>query len=60
MGYAIQGSCAVGVIIWEKELDVDRVHDKSSKGIQSLGIEQYYRDDGTAYNYQQVRVAPGG
>ena len=60
MGYAVQGSNSVGVVIWEQYLGDDRGHVKSTRGIPSLDSEKYCGDDGAAYDKRRVGVAPSG
>ena len=57
-GYAVQGSRAVSVIIWKKELGGDRGNSKTTRGIPSSGIKRDYEDDGAAYGNQRVGLSP--
>ena len=60
MGYAVQGSHSVGVVIWEQYLGDDRGHVRSTRGIPSLDSEKYCGDDGAAYDERRLVAAPGG
>ena len=59
-GYAIQGSCAVSVIIWERYLGGDEGDAKSTSGILSSVSKEDYGDYSAAYNERRVGVAPVG
>ena len=60
MGYNVQGSHIIGVVIWERELDGDGGHDKITIGISSLASKKDYGDARAAYNEWRVGVPPGG
>ena len=57
-GYFVQGIRSVDVIIWDRELSGDGVHDKSTRGIPSLVNQKYCGDDGVSYKKRLVGVAP--
>ena len=59
-GYAVQGSSAVGVDVWEQEWGGDKGHAKSTRDIPSSLSKKDYRNDCAAYNDQGVGAAPGG
>ena len=59
-GYYVQGSRAVYVVTWEWELDGDRGHTQSDRGIQPLTRNKDYRDDGAEYDNLGVGVDPSG
>ena len=50
MGYAVQVSHEVSVVIWDRELGGDGGNDESTKWIPSFGINKDYRDDRATYN----------
>ena len=45
-GYYVQGSCAVGVSIQERELGGDGGNAQSDRGLSSLDRNKDYGDDG--------------
>ena len=59
-GVALQVNCAVGVVIWERDLGGDGGHDKSTRGISSSGIQTDFRDYGRVYDERRMGVALGG
>ena len=59
MGYFLQVNCAVGVVIWERDLGRDGRHAKSTRGITSSGITEGCWDDVTSYDKWRVGVALG-
>ena len=59
-GGILQGSLAIGVVIWEKYLGGDGGHAKSTRGIPSLGSYTDFRDDGSSYDKRIVLVALDG
>ena len=50
----------MGVVIWERELDVDGGHDKITRGFSLLGSKKYCRDDSAVYDERRVGVSLGG
>ena len=59
-GYGVQGSRAVGVVIWEKYMVGYGGYDKFTRGIPSFCIKKDCGNYGAAYDERRVVVAPGG
>ena len=59
VGYAVQVSPAVDIVIWEKKLGGDRGYAKSNREIPSLVSHMDCGDDSAAYNEPGVGVPPG-
>ena len=59
-GYAVQGSHAVSVVIWELEFVADGGHAKSARAIPLSGNKKDCGDGSAAYNKRGVGFSTGG